>query len=181
MPEKSPAELVEWYDKLAEGYDELYAEEQSLKYDAVLKAVGPRRFETVIDLACGTGLFLERLRLICDFVVGVDVSRAMLLKARERFRKAGFPLIRADCSALPLRDGISDGVFSISLLEPGHSNTRKLEEMRRISAPSGVLVGTMFRAGTNQRSMPSKGLDGEIVWLDLSSREVLFLMHRAML
>ena len=181
MPEKEAAELVEWYDKLADGYDELYAAEQSSKYDAVLKAVASRRFVLAVDVACGTGLFLDRLRLICDLVLGVDVSRAMLVKAKGRSRDATVSLVRADCSAMPLRDCIADSVFAISLLKPGAVMAKQLGEMWRVTRPDGIVAGTMFRDGGERPVLDDMGLEGNVRWWDLSAREVLFLARRAML
>ena len=181
MPEKDAAELVEWYDKLADGYDELYASEQSSKYDAALKAVAPRRFVMAMDVACGTGLFLDRLRLICDFVLGVDVSRAMLVRARARSPDANVSLLRADCSAMPLRDRIADSVFAISLLKPGAVMAKQLGEMWRVTRPDGIVAGTMFRDGEERPVLEEKGLEGSVRWWDLSAREVFFLARRAML
>jgi predicted TPR repeat methyltransferase len=50
-----------------------------------LSAVAPgRRFVSVLDLGCGTGLMGEALRGRADRLAGVDLSAAMIAKARER-------------------------------------------------------------------------------------------------
>jgi predicted TPR repeat methyltransferase len=50
-----------------------------------LTAVAPgRRFASVLDLGCGTGLMGEALRGRADRLAGVDLSAAMIAKARER-------------------------------------------------------------------------------------------------
>ncbi len=50
-----------------------------------LSAVAPdRRFASVLDLGCGTGLMGEALRDRTDHLTGVDFSPAMIAKARER-------------------------------------------------------------------------------------------------
>jgi predicted TPR repeat methyltransferase len=50
-----------------------------------LEAVAPRRrFAAGLDLGCGTGLMGEALRGRVDHLTGVDLSRAMIAKARER-------------------------------------------------------------------------------------------------
>jgi predicted TPR repeat methyltransferase len=43
-----------------------------------------RRFASAVDLGCGTGLMGEALRGRVDHLVGVDLSAAMIAKARER-------------------------------------------------------------------------------------------------
>jgi len=182
LTEKDAADLVEWYDTLADGYDELYAAEQSSKYDAALKAVGSARFGMAVDAGCGTGLFLDRLRVICDLVLGVDVSGEMLAKAKLRCRgNLSVSFVRADCSALPMRDCIADCVFAISLLKPGVVMTKQLGEMSRVTQTGGIVVGTMFREGGEKPVLVGKGLGSDAKWWNLSVREVLFLARRAML
>ncbi len=45
---------------------------------------GPRRFGSALDLGCGTGLMGAALRDRADRLTGVDLSPAMIAKARER-------------------------------------------------------------------------------------------------
>jgi predicted TPR repeat methyltransferase len=50
-----------------------------------LSAVAPdRRFASALDMGCGTGLIREALRGRVDHLTGVDLSGAMIAKARER-------------------------------------------------------------------------------------------------
>ena len=42
------------------------------------------RFGTVLDLGCGTGLAGAAIRPACDWLVGVDLSPAMIAKARQK-------------------------------------------------------------------------------------------------
>ena len=50
-----------------------------------LSAVAPgRRFASALDLGCGTGLMGAELRSRVDRLAGVDLSAAMIAKARER-------------------------------------------------------------------------------------------------
>jgi predicted TPR repeat methyltransferase len=50
-----------------------------------LSAIAPgRRFASALDLGCGTGLMGEALRGRVDRLIGVDLSAAMIAKARER-------------------------------------------------------------------------------------------------
>ena len=64
-----------------------------------LSAVAPgRRFASALDLGCGTGLMGEALRGRVDHLTGVDLSAAMIAKARERGVYDG--LIVGDAAAL---------------------------------------------------------------------------------
>lgn len=75
------------YDEQAAAYDLLYrtAKDYAAEARAVSAIVRGRCPDaaTLLDVGCGTGLHLERLRTQFD-VVGLDVSEAMLAIARHR-------------------------------------------------------------------------------------------------
>jgi predicted TPR repeat methyltransferase len=52
--------------------------------EALSAVASGRRFASALDLGCGTGLMGEALRDRVDHLVGVDLSGAMIAKARER-------------------------------------------------------------------------------------------------
>jgi predicted TPR repeat methyltransferase len=52
--------------------------------EALDAAASGRRFASALDLGCGTGLMGEALRGRVDHLTGVDLSAAMIAKARER-------------------------------------------------------------------------------------------------
>jgi predicted TPR repeat methyltransferase len=52
--------------------------------DALSAAAPGRRFASALDLGCGTGLMGEALLDRADHLTGVDLSSAMIAKARER-------------------------------------------------------------------------------------------------
>jgi len=86
MPESYVRTLFDGY---APGFDQ--ALRQGLGYRApelLLRAVeasGARmKFGSVLDLGCGTGLAGAAFRPYCDWLVGVDLSPAMLARARAK-------------------------------------------------------------------------------------------------
>ena len=57
----------------------------ALLLDAVRAVVGTtRRFGSVLDLGCGTGLAGAAFRPFCDWLVGVDISPGMIEQARRK-------------------------------------------------------------------------------------------------
>ena len=77
---------------------------------AALDAVAPgRRFASAVDLGCGTGLVGEALRGRIDYLTGVDLSPAMIAKARER--GVYDRLIVGDATALLMCEPL--GVFDL--------------------------------------------------------------------
>jgi SAM-dependent methyltransferase len=88
------------YDAFARFYDEAMGDRQreaELVHELIRKHRPDAR--TVLELACGTGAILERLRPHYD-VVGLDVSRPMLDVAAEKL--PGVPLFEDDMTRFAL-------------------------------------------------------------------------------
>ena len=94
-PESTPPELVErLYAGMAATFDEHLLKHLGYRTPTLLaETVKPwlAKFETararkpfVVDLGCGTGLFGMQIRSVCERLVGVDLSGAMLETARSR-------------------------------------------------------------------------------------------------
>ena len=87
-----PEEARHRYDRGARRYDvvaPLLDRARHLALDRLRLSEG----ETVLDIACGTGLNLAPLRKAVGpggLVVGVDISSGMLARAHERVRAAGW-------------------------------------------------------------------------------------------
>jgi predicted TPR repeat methyltransferase len=86
MPEAYVRALFEGY---APSFDIALSEGLSYRAPTLLKraveASGARmKFGSVLDLGCGTGLAGEAFRSSCDWLVGVDLSKAMLAQAKSK-------------------------------------------------------------------------------------------------
>ena len=88
-PEAPPSAFVEaLFDRYADKFDaslvgRLGYRVPGLLFDA-LQAQAARRFRLALDLGCGTGLMGETLRPVSERLEGVDISAAMLRKARAK-------------------------------------------------------------------------------------------------
>ena len=85
----SPAYVARLFDDYAWRFDKHLIKNLGYRAPALiaeaLSAVAPgRRFASALDLGCGTGLMGEALRERVDRLAGVDLSAAMIAKARER-------------------------------------------------------------------------------------------------
>jgi len=103
-----------------------------------------RSGEVGIDVGCGNGRHCEPLRDRVEDVVGVDVSRGLLLEARARARERGYDsglsFVRGDAAALPVSDGRVDLAVYVAALHHLRSRERRvasLTELARALAPDG--------------------------------------------
>ncbi len=130
------------YDLTADMYDERYAEEQRAKYEKALEKVDVAGL-TVLDVGCGSGLFFGYVATSAGLVVGVDVSRALLKKAKERVRDFGNVFVlQADADFLPFREGFFGAVFAFTVLQNVPEPSRTLGELRRVALLNGRVVVT---------------------------------------
>jgi SAM-dependent methyltransferase len=130
-------EVVAYYDALAPTYD---AVRFGNSYGAYLDGLERRILRSwlqgpqVLDLACGTGRFLD---LASE---GLDLSGKMVERARERW--PGKCIHHAPAWSIPAADGSYDSVFALHLFMHLHLGDirRVLNECRRVLRPGGVLV-----------------------------------------
>ena len=99
--------MTEWFEQwFGEEYHALYPhrdDEDARRAVALIRGVvswGPD--DRILDLACGPGRHAAELERLGGRIIGFDLSRAMLRRARERTRAA---LVRGDMRSLPFRDG----------------------------------------------------------------------------
>jgi SAM-dependent methyltransferase len=101
--------IMQSYDVTAEMYDERYSEEQARKYDKALENVIVTS-KSVLDVGCGSGLFFCQVADKADIVVGVDLSRKLLTKAKKHSKAFNVLLF---CRLMPTIYRLSIG-FSIT-------------------------------------------------------------------
>jgi len=134
-------EVMQRYDASVETYEGLYGEEQEAKYRKALENVQVEG--TVLDVGCGNGLFFPKVADRAEMVVGVDVSRMLLQKAKKQAKRYGnVHLVQVDADHLPFKDGSFKLVFSFTVLQNMPNPTAAICEFKRAAKTGGVLVVT---------------------------------------
>ena len=85
----------------------------------------------LLDVGCGNGLFTIPMADIFNFVVGIDISKAMIKRCKEKRNNLNF--IMASATDLPLRDHLFDAVLSLSLLQHLRTKTNVEKALKEIS------------------------------------------------
>lgn len=135
------------FEILAPRYDralQVYSVGQDLRWKSVLlRRLGPRPGERALDLACGTGLILDRLSAAVGppNVVGADINATMLRELRRSGR--GHPVVRANAERLPFQSGRFDLVTAGYLLKYVDLD-RFSREVVRVLRPGGRFGGYDF-------------------------------------
>jgi SAM-dependent methyltransferase len=100
-----------------------------------LSGIGPT--DVVLDVGCGNGRYLERLRLRghTGGLLGLDNSPGMAAVASVHA-----PIAVADAQALPVRDSRVDVVICAHMLYHVPDRARAIGELRRVLRPGGSAV-----------------------------------------
>jgi ubiquinone/menaquinone biosynthesis C-methylase UbiE len=131
------------YDVTARMYEERYAEEQEVKYQASLKHVNIARHSSVLDVGCGTGLLFSHVAAEAQTVVGVDTSRLLLRQAKERIRDfRNVHLVQADADNLPFKSRHFNVVFAFTVLQNMPNPSETLSEIKRNAKLGATMVVT---------------------------------------
>lgn len=136
------ARIRHLYDITSRFYEELYGYEQEKKFASIVSLGLLKRwiFNVILDAGCGTGLITERLRGTGAFIVGVDFSRGMLQRAKERFSGAvEVDFVLGDVEYLPFRSKSFDLVLSITVIQNCHP-LRAFKSLLRVLSSNGILL-----------------------------------------
>ena len=129
------------YDLTAQMYDQRYGEEQEAKYKAALEGLNITPCSKVLDVGCGTGMFFNHVSEKADLVVGVDVSRQLLLQAKKRAKEqCNVYVVQADADHLPLKTNCFDAVFAFTVLQNIPKPVETLVEIRRTAKHDAQIV-----------------------------------------
>ncbi|MCH5277452.1 MAG: metalloregulator ArsR/SmtB family transcription factor [Desulfovibrionaceae bacterium] len=145
----------QFFNSIAEDWDELNRKVLGdfCLPDAVRRAV-PAGCAIAVDLGCGTGEVLERLRDVSAQLIGVDGSPRMLELARRRFGRASgaedardeaaLSLRIGELDHLPLRDAEADFACINLVLHHLSRPEAAIREMARVLRSGGLALVTDF-------------------------------------
>ena len=130
---KDKRRVMRRYDLTAGMYEDRYAQEQRAKYRAALENVNVEG-GVVLDVGCGTGLFFSQVATQVSMIVGVDISRKLLLKAEDKAKQlSNVFVLQADADHLPFREGFFDAVFAFTVLQNMPKPSETLGELKRVA------------------------------------------------
>jgi ubiquinone/menaquinone biosynthesis C-methylase UbiE len=138
------------YNLTAQMYDARYCEEQESKYKAALESLSVSRGSLILDVGCGSGLFFGQVVDKANVVVGVDVSRGLLLLAKERSKiYPSVYLVLADADHLPFKQDVFSHVFAFTVLQNMPNPAKTLEEFKLVAKREAPIVVTGLKAAVS--------------------------------
>jgi ubiquinone/menaquinone biosynthesis C-methylase UbiE len=131
------------YDITAHMYDMRYAEEQEAKYKEAFEDLEIASHNVVLDVGCGSGLLFRHVAPKTETVVGLDISRKLLLHANHRAKgHANVHVIQADADHLPFRPEAFSMIFAFTVLQNMPQPSETLKEIKRVAMQDAFIVVT---------------------------------------
>lgn len=128
--------MKDYYDSVSEGYNELYGEEQLKKWDISKKMVSFSKTDIVLDLGCGTGIFIPEIAKQVKMVVGIDASEGMVKKAPK---PENVVYIISDAGDIPFEDNYFNKVISFTMIQDIEDWEPVLSEIKRVCRGDVIL------------------------------------------
>lgn len=133
-----------YYEKLGENFDEFMSEydvirRRELILKRFLKAESGVKFDSILEVGCGTGKISSGLRQLTDHLTVNDISEKLAGKVAA---ENNCSFVGADCAQIPLADESFDLIVSSECIEHTPDPYKSLLEMKRLLKKSGLLVVT---------------------------------------
>jgi ubiquinone/menaquinone biosynthesis C-methylase UbiE len=154
------------YDTVADTYDAHYDHHRGRKYHTLLSkhlldalpAGG-----NLLDIGCGTGLFVEKYIRNGGSAIGLDISQGMVSKARIRCDTCEFVVGTGE--RLPFADGTFDAISSVLVFSYVKDPDAMLAEVYRVLEPGGTVALCTLGKKLITRGIPSLYKIGEKIKL----------------
>src|SRR3989344_7833605 len=137
-------DIKSMYNKLAKAYYESrknmtgtsYFYNELLEMPAMIRMLGDLKDKKVLDIGCGPGIYIEKIKDRCKQVKGIDISEGEVKIARTN--NPGIEIVVGNAENLPFRNCEFDVVFASLVLGHLDSWDRTLGEIRRVLKKNGI-------------------------------------------
>jgi ubiquinone/menaquinone biosynthesis C-methylase UbiE len=150
MPDRK-AKRNRLFDDWPEKYDKWFetptgALVKNYESELLLDMLRPEQGEIVLDVGCGTGVFTLDILSFGPHVIGLDISRPMVVRAYHKLKEYPFSGIIGDMMRLPFADDSFDKVVSMTAIEFVKDAKRAVKELFRVTKRGGRIVVTTLNS-----------------------------------
>ncbi len=141
---KNNIDPVKLYNYTYTSYDELYRQEQFLKYEYIIINKGFLPEGNILDLGCGTGLLLDFLRekkIKYKRIVCIDPSEKMLeLAVYKSGNDPRVIFIQGYAEDLPFDNEVFDTIYMFTVWDNIINKEKAFQELRRVLRRKGIAI-----------------------------------------
>lgn len=113
-----------------------------LRLNIIKKLFKSEKHEILVDVGCGTGIFLDYLHKDFKVGIGIDNCKEMVDFAKKKHTKSNINYIIGKGDVLPLADNSANFVLSMGVLENIKDKKRHINESLRVLKKGGILFLT---------------------------------------
>ena len=141
-----------FWSKLAPGYDRFIKKHWKVYASSLLNKISEDVDvgDTMLEVACGTGLVALKVAERASKVYGIDISSPMIEEAKKKKKEKKINNVEfsvEDAYALPFDNGMFDTVICCSALHNMVNPEKALSEMNRVLKPEGRLIAPTICQG----------------------------------
>lgn len=130
---------MNYYNKIAASYNELYREEQQEKINIIMQHIKIKPEYKLLDVGCGTGFYLDNFN--CK-VIGIDPSKKLLEQYKGKQK-----VLEMSAESLDFNDNEFDIVTSFTAIQNFLNIEQGLKEIKRVG--KNVFALSFLRKGEN--------------------------------
>lgn len=128
-----------YYDTIADSYDELYKKEQFEKIAIVKEHIEIKQKYKLLDVGCGNAFYLDDFNCEC---IGIDPSEKLLSLYKGKHK-----VFQGEAENLPFQAREFDLVVSFTAIQNFHNIKQGLQEIKRVG--KNVFALTFLKKGEN--------------------------------
>ncbi len=133
----------EYFNQLAPKWDRMTSEETKVRLSSLIKELGIRPGDAILDIGSGTGILLPLLHQNTNGksrVVSLDIAEEMLKRAKSNGYQGNIQYVHGDASSLPLTNETFDMVICYSCFPHFRNKMKVLCEIARVLRSEGRLA-----------------------------------------
>ncbi|CAB1055864.1 hypothetical protein D1BOALGB6SA_598 [Olavius sp. associated proteobacterium Delta 1] len=135
------------FDEWPDRYDEWFqtpvgALVKRYESELLLDLLQPCQGETILDVGCGTGVFTIDILSFGPRIVGLEISRPMLMRTGQKAKGYPFDPIAGNMISLPFADSVFEKTVSMTALEFVEDARGAVRELFRVTKKGGTIVVT---------------------------------------
>lgn len=141
LPSKDHVYETSESDPVAYYYKPITGTVYRQRLKAAAQLLGRRKFDKLLEIGFGSGIFLPELARHCSKLYGVSIhSKVALVRETLRKERVAAHLAMGDVRALEFPDGMFDAVVCVSVLEHLRELDLAIGEIARVTSDSGIVV-----------------------------------------
>ncbi|MDO8622870.1 MAG: class I SAM-dependent methyltransferase [archaeon] len=144
---KTEKDIEKMYNKIAIDYDKNRTNKKTggtpfneyTEMPASLKLLGNIKGKKILDLGCGSGLYVKKLKQKGAKIKGIDISKELIAIAKKSFPKIEFK-VGTISKKLPYKTGEFDIVLGALVMHYLDNWNFTLKEIKRVLKPKGIFI-----------------------------------------